>query len=77
MDLDWAMRVWYQELLGMSICPSTMLPLREDLLGQGLAPRPVQSTLPFMAIERWQLTAFDLPPEMLDAIIAARPPSIK
>ena len=31
---DWARRVWYPELLDMSICPPIRLPLREDLLSQ-------------------------------------------
>ena len=31
---DWAGRVWYPELLGMSISPLIRLPLREDLLSQ-------------------------------------------
>ena len=33
---DWAQRVWYSELLGMSTCPLIRLPLWEDLLSQQL-----------------------------------------
>ncbi|KAJ1198714.1 hypothetical protein NDU88_002553 [Pleurodeles waltl] len=53
---DWARRVWYPELLKMSIGPSIRLPLREDLLsqqqGEGSPPEPVNSAPSCVEIER-------------------------
>ncbi|KAJ1198543.1 hypothetical protein NDU88_002382 [Pleurodeles waltl] len=83
--LSWWLRTGleecYPELLSMSIDPALRLRLRADLLSQQqgtvLHPKPVQPPPSCMEIERQQLTAFALPPEVCKVILAARRPSTK
>ena len=45
--------------------------------GQGPPPKFAQSTPSCVETEQWQLTAFDLPPEVVEVILAIRHPSTK
>mgnify|MGYP002805015845 CR=1 FL=1 len=51
---DWARRVWYPELLGMSICPPIGLPLQEDLLSQQQG-RILHLSLRTLHLHAWRL----------------------
>ena len=76
--LDWARRVWYPELLGMSISPLIRLPLRVDLLSQQQV-RVLHPNLCTLHLHAWRLsslTVFDHPPRVV-VNLAARCPSTK
>ena len=53
---DWALRVWYLEILGISICPPIRLSLREDLLSQQQGG-VLHSDLRTLYLHDWRLSS--------------------
>ncbi len=77
----WPTRTWFPELISLATAPPWRIPLRKELLSQGLGtiwhPRPDLWNLHMWLLDGTRQTWVGLPPAVVETIIQARAPSTR